>query len=96
MCSVVHKVRKSNQWRTDVRAIRDAFSHHQYSILEVGGELQISFCNNLHGYSFTETFTQREFNKFFDLHTLLYKLQLALLSIIELLPILTTHFLTQN
>jgi hypothetical protein len=91
MCSVQNKVRNTqepNGWRTDVRAIRDAISHFRYSI----EKSKIEFSNNTHGYSYHKTFSDEEFYHFFDLHTLLYKLQLALLTIIELVPVLATHF----
>ena len=91
ICSVQSKVKKGPEWRTDVRAIRDATAHGRFKIHLLENDWAIDFDNDEKGYSFHKSFSRKEFTKFFDLHTLLYKLQLHLLIIIELLPILTTH-----
>ncbi len=91
MCSVKNKVRNTQEpdgWRTDVRAIRDSIAHFRYHI--EGNKIE--FNNITHGYNYHKIFSDEEFYHFFDLHTLLYKFQLALLIIIELLPVLATHF----
>lgn len=96
ICSVQSKVRKGTEWRTDVRAIRDATAHGWFKILSLENDWAIEFDNDKEGYSFHKRFSRKEFTKFFDLYTLLYKLQLHLLVIIELLPILATHLRKQH
>lgn len=91
ICSVQSKVKKGLDWRTDVRAIRDAIAHAWFEIFMLQNDWAIEFDNDEKGYSFHKRFSRKEFTEFFDLHTLLYKLQLHLLVILELLPILTTH-----
>lgn len=99
MCSIRYKVPKYDKrikhdlWKSDVRAIRDAIAHAHFSIVNNGTNEVIEFNNNEGGYHFRERFTLKEFHHFFDLHTLLYKFQILLLYIIELLPVLTTHLL---
>jgi hypothetical protein len=99
ICSVKQKVKKYNEelkrdeWRTDVRAIRDSIAHFQYNIRKIGNGFEIIFDNDKMGYNFHETFSLKDFYRFFDLHTLLYKFQLYLLIIIELLPIVATSLL---
>jgi hypothetical protein len=93
ICSIRHKVKKGNEWTTDVRAVRDSIAHFKYSIHKNGDEFEIEFDNDKRGYHFHEKFSQKDFYKFFDVHTLLYKFQLTLLLIVELLPLLSTHFL---
>lgn len=92
ICSVQDKVPKGQQWRTDVRAIRDATAHGQFEIHSSGNDWEVQFDNDEEGYSFHKRFSRKEFTKFFDLHTVLYKFQLHLMIILELLPILATHF----
>ena len=99
ICSVRHKVERYNkkmkmcEWTTDVRAIRNSIAHSMYNVCKVGEDFEISFDNDKGGYHFHEVFSQKDFSKFFDLYTILYKFQLFLLLIIELLPILRSHFL---
>lgn len=93
--SVQSKVRKDAKWRTDVRAIRDATAHGRFKIHLLKNDWAIEFNNNEKGYNFHKRFSRKEFTKFFDLHTLLYKLQLHLLVMLELLPVLTTHLRKQ-
>ncbi len=91
MCSVQRKVRNNKEadgYRTDVRAIRDAASHFKYHVINQ----IIEFNNTTHGYNYQKIFSFEEFYNFFDFHTLLYKFQLVLLTIIELMPIMATHF----
>jgi hypothetical protein len=98
MCSVKYKVEKfdiklnRDVWKSDVRAIRDAIAHAHFFITNNGTDDIIEFNNNEKGYRFKESFTLKEFHHFFNIHTLLYKFQMLLLYIIELLPVLTTHF----
>ena len=95
MCSVKNKVANTFEpdgWRTDVRAIRDSIAHSKYEIHKTNKGYEIEFNNFGHGYRFHKIFTDEEFYEFFDLHTLLYKFQLTLLIIIELLSLLATHF----
>lgn len=96
ICSVQSKVRKGGKWKTDVRAIRDAIAHGWFKINLLENDWAIEFDNDEEGYSFHKRFSRKEFTRFFDLHTLLYKLQLHLLTILESLPILTTHFHKQS
>lgn len=96
ICSVQSKVRKGTEWRTDVRAIRDATAHGQFKIHSSENDWEVEFDNSEEGYNFHKRFSRKEFTKFFDLHTVLYKFQLHLLIILELLPILATHFYEQS
>lgn len=93
ICSVRHKVKKGKGWTTDIRAIRDSISHSHYKINPIGNTFEIAFDNDEKGYSFHEKFSAKEFYHFFDLFTLLYKFQLHLLIIVELLPLLVTCLL---
>jgi hypothetical protein len=97
ICSVQNTVvkknkrTKQNELRSDVKAIRDSIAHGHFLIRKIADGYEIEFNND--DYPFHKLFSKREFGKFFDLYTILYKFQLTLLLIIELLPILTTHFL---
>jgi hypothetical protein len=93
MCSVHNTVikGKKREVRSDVKAIRDSIAHGNFSIHKVADTYEIEFNNS--NYPFHKVYSMKEFAQFFDLYTMLYKRQLALLFIIELLPILTTHFL---
>ncbi len=93
ICSIECKVSKYNDWRTDVRAIRDSTAHAQFTINILEKGWKISFSNHKGGYSFEKEFNDKEFIKFFDNFTLLYKSQLILLMLFEMLPILSIHFL---
>jgi hypothetical protein len=99
ICSIKGKVKKINkkrdmlEWRTDVRAIRDSTAHAQFLIKTFENGWNISFSNHLGGYSFDRQFDDKEFIIFFDNFTLLYKSQLILLMLFEMLPILSIHFL---
>jgi hypothetical protein len=93
ICSVEAKVLKKNKWRTDVRAIRDATAHAQFKITILQNGWEISFSNHDEGYHFDKQFKDYEFFRFFDRFTLLYKSQLILLLLFEMLPVLSTHFL---
>lgn len=98
ICSVESKVPKGKKWKTDVRAIRDATAHSRFSIAILQDGWTITFSNHdpIHGYFFDKQFKDIEFIRFFDKFTLLYKSQLILLLIFEMLPILTTHFWNKN
>lgn len=82
---------KKNVLRSDVRAIRDSIAHGHFVIREIEYGYEIEFDND--EYPFHKVFTGIEFYKFFDLHTMLFKIQLGLLIIIELFPMLAFHFL---
>jgi len=82
---------KQNELTSDVKATRDSIAHGHFLIHKIADGYEIEFNNN--EYPFHKLFSKREFEKFFDLCTILYKFQLCLLIIIELLPILTTHLL---
>ena len=69
VCSVQSKVRKGTEWRTDVRAIRDATAHGQFKIHSSGNDWQVEFNNSEEGYNFHKRFSRKEFIKFFDLHS---------------------------
>lgn len=92
MCSVENKVKKGDEWRTDVRALRDATAHAWFDIEDEEDEWIVVFDNLTDGYSFERSFSREEFRRFFDLHTLLYKIQLQLVCVQELLPILADRF----
>ncbi|MHA1690320.1 MAG: hypothetical protein ACTSU7_01655 [Candidatus Heimdallarchaeaceae archaeon] len=87
MCSVRDKVEKGNKWKTDVRAIRDAISHSKYKIVDNNQDCEIIFSNNEQGYNFNWNFECSEFIRFFDKHTCLYKLQIDILRLLELLSL---------
>jgi len=96
ICSVQNTVMKKkdkrtkqNELRSDVKAIRDSIAHGHFLIRKNIDGYEIEFNND--EYPFHRLFSKREFEKFFDLYTLLYKFQLILLNLIELLPILSTH-----
>lgn len=93
ICSVGTKVSKGKEWRTDVRAIRDATAHAKFKITTLQNGWEISFSNHEHGYHFDRQFKDYEFFRFFDKFTLLYKSQLILLLLFEMLPVLSIHFL---
>jgi len=97
LCSVEGKVKKvsgkRDEWRTDVRAIRDSTAHAQFRIATFKEGWEIYFSNNKGGYNFNKRFNDKEFAKFFDNFTLLYKSQLILLMLFEMLPIIYIHFL---
>jgi hypothetical protein len=93
MCSVEHKVQKGNKWNSDVHAIRDATAHGHFKInLAVDNEWSIEFNNNEKGYSYQKSFSRLEFQRFFNQHSLLYKFQLSLWNILELLTLIATYF----
>jgi hypothetical protein len=100
ICSVYGAVNKYNkrtkqyELRSDVRAIRDSIAHGHFLIRKSANSYEIEFDNE--DYPFHKVFSTKEFYKFFDLHTILWKTQFTLLFIIELLPILTTHFLKKS
>ncbi len=66
MCSVQKKIQKGTEWRSDVRAIRDAYSHSQYVIRESNGDYEVAFDNNEGGYNFQKSFSRREFLLFYQ------------------------------
>jgi len=96
MCSVEGKVPRlvdgKSEWRTDVRAIRDAAAHFKFRFEIAQNDWTVEFKNDGHGYQFERKFTRKELIRFFDQHTLLYKSQLVLLKLWMLLHVLTTHF----
>ena len=96
ICSVYSKVRKGHEWCTDVRAIRDAIAHGHFKIEMLERDWSIEFSHNEHGYKFNQSFSHEKFSELFDLHTLLYKLQLHLFIVLELLPIMATHLRKQQ
>jgi len=96
ICSVHSKVQKGREWRTDVRAIRDAIAHGHFKIEMLDRDWLIEFSHNEQGYKFNQRFSCAKFLELFDLHTLLYKLQLHLFIVLELLPILATHLRKQQ
>ncbi|MCW4023341.1 MAG: hypothetical protein NWF02_09305 [Candidatus Bathyarchaeota archaeon] len=95
ICSVQNTVTKynkrtkRNELRSDVKAIRDSIAHGHFSFRKNTGGYEIEFDNG--EYPFHRLFSKKDFEKFFDSYTLLYKFQLTLLNLIELLPILSTH-----
>jgi len=96
MCSVEEKVPRQRggktEWRTDVRAIRDAAAHFKFRF-EIGpNDWLIEFSNHDRGYQFDRKFTRKEMMRFFDTHTLLYKSQLIMLKLTMILHVLVTHF----
>lgn len=96
MCSVQFKVQRTvngaTSWVTDSRAIRDAISHDHWEIIkDNNNDWSIQFDNTEKGYNFHKTFTRKEFQRFFDSFSMLFKLQLHLMYALELLPLLSTH-----
>ena len=92
ICSVTSKVRRYNSWRTDVRTIRDLTAHCKFKLTISPKSWEISYNSHSDGWNFERTFNDKEFVRFFDKFTLLYKSQLILLLIFEMLPVLTLHF----
>lgn len=96
MCSVQFKVKRTwkgaTRWVTDSRAIRDAISHDHWEIIEDdNNDWSIHFNNTKMGYNFHKVFTRKDFHRFFDDFSMLFKLQLHLMYTLELLPLLSTH-----
>jgi hypothetical protein len=96
MCSVQSKVQRTSgetaTWVTDSMAIRDAISHDQWEIVkDQNNDWLVKFDNSKKGYNFHKTFTRKEFQRFFDDFSLLFKIQLHLMYTLELLPLLSTH-----
>ncbi len=60
------KVQKGTEWRSDVRAIRDAYSHIHYIIQKSNGDYEVTFDNNEGGYNYQKTFSRREFILFYQ------------------------------
>jgi hypothetical protein len=85
MCSVTHKVQRGKRWVTDVRALRDAVAHGHFHIETAKKDWLISFENKECGYSFKQTFSKDEFERFFDANSLLHGIQIHLLMVFELL-----------
>ena len=96
ICSVEEKVplqrKGKTEWRTDVRAIRDAAAHFKFRFEISPNDWSIEFSNHDRGYQFDRKFTRKEMMRFFDTHTLLYKSQLAMLKLSMILHVLVTHF----
>ncbi len=95
MCSPQFKVQRNagetTRWVTDSRALRDAISHDHWEIIKDKSDWSIQFDNTKEGYNFHKTFTRKEFHRFFDDFTMLFKLQIHLMYTLELLPLLSTH-----
>lgn len=91
LCSVTRKVPKGVDWRSDVRAIRDAVSHKRYRVTSDQNGWTVAFSNTEGGYHFLQTYSRSEFIHFFDHHTLLYKIQLEILIVMELLTIFANY-----
>ncbi len=95
ICSVEEKVPcivgGRSEWRTDVRAIRDAAAQFKFHFEIAQNDWTVEFKNDSHGYQFERKFKRKELIRFFDQHTILYKSQLVLLKLWMLLHILTTH-----
>jgi len=75
--SVVSKVGKGKDWRTDARAVRDALSHNKFELVFSGSTWEIQFNNKKHG--FKKTFTRSEFIQFNNHTDLLYRSTLMLI-----------------
>jgi len=76
--SVRNKIPKKNEFRTDVRAIRDALTHHKYT-LEDSNTVTIHFINDKNGYNFNQKYTSDEFLQFMADTELLYRSQINLI-----------------
>jgi hypothetical protein len=96
ICSVQFKVQRTVRgainWVTDSRAIRDAISHDHWEIIkDNNNDWSIQFDNTEKGYNFHKTFTRKEFHRFFDDFSMLFKLHIHLMYTLEVLPLLSTH-----
>ncbi|MGD0451478.1 MAG: hypothetical protein ABSA79_10555 [Candidatus Bathyarchaeia archaeon] len=96
ICSVESKVERRTRsgqvdWETDVKAIRNAVAHCRFIISQQGHSWVIVFNNNQEGSNFNRTYSQEDFENFFDRHSLLYKFQLHLWMLLELLPLFATY-----
>lgn len=97
MCSVQFKVEKGKIWVTDVKAIRDATAHGHFQIHRVkDNDWALEFNNKTKGYNFHKVFSREEFQRFIDQHSLLYKFQIHIWMIFELLPLLASHLHKQT
>jgi len=92
MCSIAEKIKQRGNWRTDIRAIRNAIAHGCFSINFTNDKWELDISNEETGSTFNKRFTSKEFKEFFNLATLLFKIQWHLLIILTLLTILATHF----
>lgn len=92
MCSITEKIKQRGQWRTDIRAIRNAIAHGYFTITFSKGNWELDISNEDMGSTFNKKFTSIEFKEYFNLATLLFKVQWHLLIILTLLTILATHF----
>jgi hypothetical protein len=90
LLSVESKVKKDNQWRTDVRAIRDAIAHAKFKINSTN--YQITFENIGKGYNFVLTKTGEELLFFYQDYDKMLYLQSKLLSITLLIALLKADF----
>lgn len=79
LCSVRTKIQKEDGWTTDVRAIRDAYSHGHYVINKNNGDYEIDFHNTERGYNFRTKFTRRDFFLFYRDYDRLLAIQKVLL-----------------
>ena len=91
LCSVKSQIQKGEDWRSDVRAIRDAVSHKRYRVTSDQNGWKVTFSNTEGGYHFLQTYNHSDFIHFFDQHTLLYKIQIEILIVMELLTIFATY-----
>jgi hypothetical protein len=91
MCSVDSKVQKGNDWRSDIRAIRDAISHAHFSIDYSDKGYKIHFQNSKDGYNFDKVFTEKELLLFYQDYDRLIAVQTLLLN-----SALTSDFLRRQ
>jgi hypothetical protein len=61
LCSIDSRVPRNTTYESDVRAIRNAIGHGQFSISKNDGLLEIDFHNNEDGYNFNKLMTGYEF-----------------------------------
>ena len=92
--TTVVKGNAKKEIRSDAKAIRDSIAHGHFSFKKTADGYEIEFKND--DYPFHQVFTKLELQKFFDLYTMLYRRQLLLLFIIELIPHLTTYFIKES
>jgi hypothetical protein len=80
MCSVDKKVQKGTEWRSDVRAIRDAISHAHFDITYNNKQFQIHINNTEKGYNYDKVFSGDSLLLFYQDYERLTLVQMLLLN----------------
>lgn len=89
--TVISKGAKTKEIRSDAKAIRDSIAHGHFNLEKTAEGYKIEFNNDK--YPYHQVFSKSELHRFFDMYTMLYKRQLLLMFIVELIPTLSRHFI---